>query len=584
MQLPTGLPTGPVAAFKAIRIALLVLLALILPVQLLGLGVTYYYEETMSRGYAAAGLRMLPGQTDEALLGEPIGPAARAAGIGPGDRILAIGGRSIDRERDIGELGALLGGTGPLTLTLRDAEGGTRDVRIERGPQHAAADGGYWGIGRWGNVLLTFLGAVAMQLSLSGTALMLLIKRWRDPVALLFAATFVAMVAGSDRVAAFFMVFLGEPWHVATTALWLTGLTIGIAAFPDGVFRPRRAAWLAWLAPPAALFLALRLLPNPLNPVLSFALVALALVSQLARFRGAQGIARQQIKWAGLGFGVGVALLAVSQAFNRLLLGGAITGGGYAWAELGAGLAYGLGFAAFPLSLLVAMLRFRLWDVDRVIGRSSAFGIVTLVLGGAWAGIQEVVKIGFTSVQGIDSTSLAAVSTAAVAILFPPLQRRVERWTERKLQEPIAKLRELPELWAAQSQIAASDAIAVRAFHDIAAAVSAAGGDVWLAQDGRWRRLAEAGGGAEFPPLDRDEADPHEGIAYALDARVAQIRLAGRPDGTGYPRDMRRVLDTLAEPLAAALETAIERAHHRQAIEAIHARLEWIEARLEAPN
>ena len=88
-----------------------------------------------------------------------------------------------------------------------------------------------------------------------------------------------------------------------------------------------------------------------------------------------------------------------------------------------------------------------------------------------------------------------AILAGIVAVLFPPLQSRVGRWTERKLQEPIAKLRELPERWAAQGQVAEPETIALRAFEDIRAAAVAAGGDLWLAQDGQWQRLAATGDG-----------------------------------------------------------------------------------------
>jgi hypothetical protein len=581
MRVPERLPTGPERGFRIVRRTLFVLFAIVLPLQLVALGFTYYYGEMTSRGYASVGLRFLPAQKLETALGEPVGPYSRAAGFARGDRIVAIDGKPPPSpEETFGVAAALEGdGRGAIVLTVRRPDGTLLRARLTRSDAHAARDPGYWLVGRWWLVLLAFLGACLMQFSLTGTALMLLLKRWRDPVALLFAATFLAMAAGSDRVGAFFTVMLGGWFVPAATAAWLIGLTIGLAAFPDGVFRPRRAGWLVLAAPPVALLLAARVLPPEVNPLLSLAFVGLALATQFVRFRDARGIGRQQIKWAGLGFAVGVILLGLSTLGTRTIANGWVGGGVYVWVEAAAQACYALGFAAFPLSLLVAMLRFRLWDVDRVIGRSSAFGIVTLVMGASWAGLQEVAKIGFASFSGgTDPTTVAALTTAAVAILFPPLQRRVELWTERKLQEPIARLRDLPAHWTAHGQVATPDALLARALGETLGAVSASGGDAWLCQDGAWRRVLVLGDGAAFPPLDLD-ADAEDGVAHRLSAEGARIRFAPRPDGSPYPRDMRRVIDSLAEPLGAALETALDRDFHRRALAGITARLAALEAR-----
>ena len=114
--------------------------------------------------------------------------------------------------------------------------------------------------------------------------------------------------------------------------------------------------------------------------------------------------------------------------------------------ELLAGLALGLSMLVLQFGLLVALLRFRLYDAEAIISRTASVAIVTLVLGAVAAGVMEGI---ITQMQNIydDSQTPAAVVGAVMATMFiHPLHERVQRWAERRFHKNLLELREgLPE-------------------------------------------------------------------------------------------------------------------------------------------
>jgi hypothetical protein len=86
------------------------------------------------------------------------------------------------------------------------------------------------------------------------------------------------------------------------------------------------------------------------------------------------------------------------------------------------------GFLAVPLSIGVAVLRYRLFDIDRIISRTLAYAIVAGLLVGVYAGIVLLA----TRVVSIDAPVAVAASTLAAAALFNPLRRRVQRVVDRR--------------------------------------------------------------------------------------------------------------------------------------------------------
>ena len=143
-----------------------------------------------------------------------------------------------------------------------------------------------------------------------------------------------------------------------------------------------------------------------------------SLGSQVLSYRRSSGERRQQLKWLM----AGSAVAGVDVVF--LFIGGSQRPGG--WRILG-DLALA-GFLAIPFSIGVAVLKYRLFDIDRLISRTLAYAIVTGLLVGVYAGIVLLA----TRVVSINTPVAVAGSTLAAAALFNPLRRRVQRVVDRR--------------------------------------------------------------------------------------------------------------------------------------------------------
>ena len=139
--------------------------------------------------------------------------------------------------------------------------------------------------------------------------------------------------------------------------------------------------------------------------------------SLVGRFRRARGVERQQLRW--LAFGAALAAVALLVALVALP-----TPTGDDVFQL----ALGVCFALLPLATGAAILRYRLYDIDRIISRTVAYGLLTLVLGGGYAAVALVLG----QLVGRDSSLAVAGATLAVAALFQPARRRVQQAVDRR--------------------------------------------------------------------------------------------------------------------------------------------------------
>ena len=81
-----------------------------------------------------------------------------------------------------------------------------------------------------------------------------------------------------------------------------------------------------------------------------------------------------------------------------------------------------------PLAAGVAILRYRLYDLDRIFSRTLAYGLLTLLLGGSYA----AVVLGLSQLLGRDSPLVVAGATLAVAAVFQPARRRIQAAVDRR--------------------------------------------------------------------------------------------------------------------------------------------------------
>ena len=158
------------------------------------------------------------------------------------------------------------------------------------------------------------------------------------------------------------------------------------------------AEWLAnppgWLAVPV---------------IAAIVIIGLSFVGhQVLSWRAADGDRRQQLKWLACGGAVAAASLLLAAALGV--------------AELLAGL------AALPVGIGVGILRYRLYDIDRIISRTLAYTLVTGLLIGVYAGLVLLA----TRVLSVHTPVAVAAATLAAAALFTPLRRRVQQAVDRR--------------------------------------------------------------------------------------------------------------------------------------------------------
>jgi hypothetical protein len=243
---------------------------------------------------------------------------------------------------------------------------------------------------------------------------------------------------------------------LAVDGLWSEGLALFIVAillFPDGRLSSRFWRWAlrVWCAAFAVLLLASvvatagALAAHPIrtdtsgglvaldNPVGWFSavnhgcLIVLLTLSvtfigrQVLSWRRSSGERRQQLKWLASGAAVSIASLVLAAAF-------ATSSGSDSTAAQWIGNVAWFGLAALPVSIGVAILRYRLYEIDRIISRTLAYALVTGVLVGVFAGLVLLT----TDVLSLSSPVAVAASTLAAAALFNPLRQRVQRVVDRR--------------------------------------------------------------------------------------------------------------------------------------------------------
>ena len=183
---------------------------------------------------------------------------------------------------------------------------------------------------------------------------------------------------------------------------------------------------------------------------------------QLAAWRSAAGMRRAQLKWLATGSAICVVSALLVLTF----------GDGLATVNRVVGDAAIMGLGVLPVAIGVAILRYRLYEIDRLVSRTLAYAVLTAVLVGTFAGIVLLT----TRVLPFSSPVAVAASTLAVAALFNPLRTRVQRLVDRRFnrarydREALvaafgAKLRDAVDSETVLAELAGAAANAVEPVH-----------------------------------------------------------------------------------------------------------------------
>ena len=303
----------------------------------------------------------------------------------------------------------------------------------------------------WQHVLA--LGAV---LAAAGVGLLIAVRRHGHPIGWLLLAN--ALLLGSFGLARGYAQYAidansgalpGAAWAVlwdqAGWPLLFAIVALIVLVFPDGRLPAGRTRKLMAAVVTYAVFLALNFLdPEPFEapyeavdhplprlpeavamlwPIAFLGVLATligALRSARRRFRNARGIERLQLKWLAY-------TSVLVPATPIVCVVGAIAGGGVEEGDAFNAL-FLLMVGATPTSIGIAVLRYRLYDIDRIINRTLVYGVLTLLLAGVYAG--ATLLLGTALGEGSGWTTAGATLLAAAA--FQPLRGRVQDLVDRR--------------------------------------------------------------------------------------------------------------------------------------------------------
>jgi hypothetical protein len=260
--------------------------------------------------------------------------------------------------------------------------------------------------------------------------------------------------------------------YLAVAAIWIAGTVIisvwAIAGHHVQVDSggnllaiDHPTGWAAWWGTVQGLFF----------PLLGACWLA-SLAGQVLSFRRSSGERREQLKWLIGGSAVAVTggLLAVpfSNSTDRALN---IVGSVALFAVL-----------ALPLSMGVAILKYRLYDIDRILSRTVAYAIITGLLVGIYAGLVLLA----TEVLRFSSPVAVAASTLAAAALFTPVRYRVQRVVDRRFNRARYDADRTVAAFAGRLKDEVDlDMVRADLVQVVGAALEPAHASVWLGEDGR---------------------------------------------------------------------------------------------------
>ena len=612
-RLPPAVPpfdTRTYRIFSVIWLAAL-LLAIVGP----GLGIYYRYSSPDNNSQLLLGSRagFAVSPKDATKIRFTVGPDASQAGLRPGDDIVAIYGLPLPSVMPINEdalaahaddpayiaMGNVLFGTdeSEVPLSVRGTDGRVRDIVVTTNEQHIDEAAKRLGVGP---KLLSFIDIlhVIFYPFLLWAAWILHRRNARDAVSSILSLA-VLLTIGAEQPSSNFLAAVGVPraLNVALFDLGNICLLAGILLFPHGSLSWRVVVLL--LSLPILMFL-----KGQLYQSFFIGLMILAVLMLLRCLRQTPSSdQRQQIRWALLGFS-GYALLRGISIIIDLFKWSTDSFGTQFLVEMLAGLSFATGFLILQVGLLVALLRYRLYDAEVVISRSANFALITIMIGGIFAGANEAVKVFVQSLYGDSASQTPGIFAAAVAtVAVTPLYDKIQKWSEKKFQRNLYLLRDdLPECVRDLRETASTpeliEEVLVRIERGVRAIRSAAiiqgevknARGVTQAEVEKWRSMGE---GHDLAEDDRESADRLFPVRIPLvpssddEAPIGHILVGPRPDGSLPSKDEQEALEGISESIARAIRNVIKReAREKQVTDLIAAnarRIAELEAMLAGP-
>jgi hypothetical protein len=274
--------------------------------------------------------------------------------------------------------------------------------------------------------------SIVARLSLAAVGLLIYWRRSDDWMAIVMSgALMTVLLEGAQGLDPAFNAVLGVLFGVGT-ALFLPIPFV----FPTGRFEPRWMRWPVVAVTIPYVALAVFFLDSPhyasLTAIVTLLWVGLSAYAMPYRyFRVSGAVERQQIKWVLLGISATFVTAIYYSSLTSLYPASQPSEARVVALLISLPLYVGC-YGFFAFSMLVAMLRYRLWDIDIIIRRTLIYSTLSGLLALTYFGSVVVLQSIFTAVTGQSSAAIIVLSTLAIAALFFPLRNRVQDFIDRR--------------------------------------------------------------------------------------------------------------------------------------------------------
>ncbi|MDP9343066.1 MAG: hypothetical protein M3Q23_13460 [Actinomycetota bacterium] len=289
---------------------------------------------------------------------------------------------------------------------------------------------------------------IVSNLAVPAIGALLVSKRRENPIGWIFCVAALALAVGQFGQSYAAHALYADPgslpgaYALAWFGNWTWGIPIGALAFllllfPTGRLPSRRWRPVAWAAGAGAALITLFSLiqassewsrpftnhsgpsPSPVVAAVFWVSFILFLVGMLGgpaasimRYRRSRGEERQQLKWF---------------VFSAALVGAVFVPNSF-WSTPWLDVLFQVALTCLWVAIAVAILKYRLYDIDRVINRALVYGVLTAVLAGLYVGL----AVGLGSLVGKNNSLVIAGSTLVVAALFRPARRGIQGFIDRR--------------------------------------------------------------------------------------------------------------------------------------------------------
>jgi hypothetical protein len=214
-----------------------------------------------------------------------------------------------------------------------------------------------------------------------------------------------------------------------------SSIMIFFLLFPSGRFVPRWTHWVAlcvvlyWIY---TIFFTNIYSSSAWSNLVFFALLFCVVGTQIYRYRRVStSRERQQTKWVVFGFSIGILGFVLFIGLGNVLLPPAVLQSSVLGTLVAGTIIYGF-LMLIPISIAIAILRSRLYDIDVVINKALVYGLLTTLLAAVYAGLIIGLQFLLGGIIKQNNGVAIVVSTLAIAALFQPLRRRIQNIIDRR--------------------------------------------------------------------------------------------------------------------------------------------------------